>query len=150
MSDIVVVVATYGAVLSSVVFIFQLIENMKRMRVELATGVTNALPGNSSGILSLSGANISKRPISLTAYGLKLPDKRWVYFVNRSPDRFPTTLKDGEGVSMWAPLRDIASLLRDEGYEGEIELGAYFRDTSDKYYRTKKKLKFNINEWLQD
>lgn len=148
MTDLVVYVAAYGAVLSSIVFIFQLIENMRRMKIQLSIGVTNALPEDSAKILILSGTNLSKRPISLTAYGLKLPDRRRVYFVNRSPDRFPTILKDGESVSVWAPLRDIASLLRDEGFEGKIELEGYFKDTTDKYYRTKKNLKFDINEWL--
>jgi len=147
MIDVVVIVAAYGAILSSIVFFYQLKENIRRMKVNLSAGVTNALPQEEASILILSGVNLGKRSISLSAYALELSNKEGIYFVNRSPDIFPIILNDGESVSVWAPIKGVASFLHEKGYDGEIKLIGYFKDVSDKKYYSKK-LKFPIDEWI--
>lgn len=93
--------AVWGALLSTVVFIWQIQENRRRMKVKVAYSLApSEYVGRANKFVSINGANISKRPISLSAYGLKMPDNRDLWFPNTSPDSFPTTLKDGEACTM--------------------------------------------------
>jgi len=126
MNEITVIAASWGAVLSTCVFYI----------------------GNQISILSLNGANVSKRPISLSSYGLKIPNNRKLWFPNDSPYAFPTTLTDGQAVTIWREVRLIAEKLIEEGNIGDINIKGFFKDVTGKEYTTKN-LNFNPENWIE-
>lgn len=141
-------VATYGAILSTVVFIWQLLENLRRLKVTCSVSYISDGAGNVETVLSLEGANISKRPISLASYGLKLPNKKQLYFPNDSSNEFPTILTDGRAVTLWRNANLIAHGLEQNDFRGTIKIRGFFRDVTGKEFLSKK-MKFDLGVWSQ-
>jgi len=148
MDEITTLAAGWGAILSTCVFLWQLLENTRRMKVTLNISLTKNNFGNVETLLSLQASNISKRPISLSSYGLKLPDEKQLWFPNESPDRFPTTLTDGHACTMWRNIRSLAQSIKDEGFSGDISIIGLFRDVTGKEYHSKKMI-FNPQRWIE-
>lgn len=131
------ILATWGAILSTVVAIQQLQENRRRLKVEInisLVGYGNAV----EKYLSLQSSNISKRPISLSSYGLLLPDRKKYWRENESPYQFPTQLTDGQATTIWMKWEDVLNKLKEEGYKGKIKVRGFFDDVTGKRYLSKK------------
>jgi len=77
-----------------------------------------------------------------------LPNKRYLFFKNESPQEFPCTLSDGQGCTLFASSERIAKSLVREGFEDEVTLVGFFGDASGKRYYGKK-FKFQPNKWIK-
>jgi hypothetical protein len=138
------IIATYGAILSTILAIYKFLEDRKRLKVE----VSPSLVASGSGVqkaLDLICSNLGKRPITIISYGITLPNKRNIFFFNRSPQALPCTLSDGQCCILSTSWGEIAETVADEGYKDSVELAGYFVDaTGRRYYG--KKIRFIIEE----
>jgi len=134
--EITTILAIWGAILSTVLAIQRLQENRRRLKVDIGISVAKTSAGVKK-YLFIQATNISKRPISLSSYGLLSPDGNVYLLGNESPDPFPTQLEDGEATEIWMDLERIKDVLK-EKYTGEIEIRGFFIDVTRKRYLSKK------------
>lgn len=133
--EITTILAIWGAILSTVLAIQRLQENRRRLKVEVGISLIGA--ATVEKYLYLHASNISKRPISLSSYGLLLPDKKQYWRENESPYQFPTLLTDGQATEIWMKLEDVLNKLKKEGYKGKIKIRGFFKDVTGKRYSSK-------------
>ena len=66
------IIALYGALLSTILAVYKFYENWKRLKVELSYGIISDEP-QIRDVLTLSCSNLGKRPITLTSYAFPCP-----------------------------------------------------------------------------
>lgn len=145
-----ILIAIYGAALSTALLITMLLENRRMLKVVLSTSdIIVHRPGQTEIVMKLSCSNIGKRPITLNSYGVELPNKKILMFFNQAPDRLPKTLKDGEQCVLWKNLKNVSKTMNKEGFSNTIKLRGLFGDVTGKKYFSKK-IEFNPAEWIKD
>jgi len=148
-----IIMALYGALLSTSLAAYKFYENWRRLKVKLSYGSYGPSSGSYGSIRSgpsqiypvllLSCSNLGKRPITLNSYGFALPNKRNYFFQNESSQSFPCTLSDGQGCIMVVGSKKVTELLIQEGYKNSVQIKGFFGDASDKKHYGKK-FKFSI------
>jgi hypothetical protein len=166
----------YGAGLSSVNTWMQHRDRRPRVKVSLthallvggAVSIVRGASGpNSDAMLQIAATNTGTQPVTLGGYGLFLPKGGSPVLVQRAAlgtgqgrpnrialpgahtqDRFPCELQPGQGCKVWIEVVDIARSLQQLGYDGNVELRAYYTDFSDGVYRSNL-LPVNVTDWAQ-
>ena len=144
-----ILIAVYGAFLSTILAIYKISSDRKRLKVNLDLAVISDSINKPQNVLSLSCANIGKRPITIQSYGIEMPNKNNFFFINECPDKLPKTLSDGEGCTLCGNLQGITKVLIETGYNGTVEVFGFFKDTSGNKYKGNK-FKFNMTEFLDE
>jgi hypothetical protein len=141
-------VAIWGAGLSTLLGIFKILEIKRFLKIQLSTGLIRISQHNIPSVLMITCTNIGKRPVQITSYGLKLPDRNIMAVMQPIfPIQFPTRISDGDSFTLHFHLRNIASGLKQNGYTSKIKIRGFVSEATGKRYLSKK-MKFNINEWL--
>ena len=144
---ITIALGVYGVLLTTILVINVLTQNMKKMQVSVNTSLIGS-PSNLREGLSISFMNRGKRQIQIDGCGFRLPNKRVVTVIRPLvPFNFPVMIPEGRGYSYHANIRTMASTIQDEGFSGNIKIRGFVRDASGKKYFSKK-MKFDINRWL--
>lgn len=144
-----ILIAVYGAFLSTILAIYKISSDRKRLKVNLDLAVKSDSINKPRNVLSLSCANIGKRPITIQSYGIEMPNKKNIFFKNECPDELPKTLSDGGGCTLCGNLQEITKVLIETGYNGTVQVFGFFKDTSGNKYKGNK-FKFNTTEFLDD
>ncbi|PNX47154.1 MAG: hypothetical protein BV456_11340 [Thermoplasmata archaeon M8B2D] len=145
---IILVVAVWGAGLSTLLGILKFIENKRILKIQLSSGLIRLSSSNIPTVIMITCTNIGKRPMQITSYGLKLPDKKFLSVMQPIfPIKFPMKLSDGDSFTLHFHINDIAIGLSENGYSGKIKMKGYVGDSIGKRYFSKK-MKFNIDEWV--
>ena len=95
-----IIIAVYGAFLSTSLALYKISSDRKRLKVNLNIGVVPDGLNTPHKVLFLSCSNLGKRPITLQSYGIEMPNRRFLFFINESHDSLPKTLSDGEGCTL--------------------------------------------------
>jgi len=146
---ITLIIAIYGALLSTYSIWNARQEHKREIKVELSYGfMRNPLSGVSPPMLFLSALNTGTKTVTLSSMGLILPrkDKKYLIFVQpESSVSFPYDLPEGKSCSVWITTKELAEDLKREGYSGRISLKGYYRDAIGGYYKSKS-VKFTIEK----
>jgi hypothetical protein len=110
-----------------------------RLKVTFSAVIYPSL-GEAKHAFSLSCANIGKRPIKITSYGIIIPngDQLFIPWELESPCRLPVVLRDGEDCSLFINRNHVLDLLKEASYTGKVSIKPYFGDSSGKRHFAKK------------
>ena len=119
----------------------------RNIKVTLSYGFLASPPLVSPAMLMLSAHNTGHRTVTLTSTGLILPrkDNRYLLFLHPDGDvRFPHDLVEGKNCQVWVTTKSIADDLKHEGFSGEVNLRAFYRDAIGGEYISES-VKFDID-----
>jgi hypothetical protein len=144
---ITLLIAIYGALLSTYSVWNARQEHRREIKVELSYGfMRNALAEVSPPLLILSAMNTGAKTVTLTSTGLVLPRKKYLFFAQpESNVAFPHDLPEGKSCSVWIANEELAKDLKREGYSGRVKLIGYYKDAVGGYYKSKS-VKFNVEK----
>lgn len=151
--DLTTFVALWGAILATILAIYQYHNSFPRLKVEHGTPVIMSditIPPRV--VFLMQATNWGKRSVLVLSYGLYIPKKKkkYVFPFNVEPDNLPKMLKDGEMVNLWIPPRAVAQALQEEGFKDseEVSMRAYFTTSTGKRTYYSKKEKVTISHML--
>ena len=140
------VVAVYGALLSTYNMITARRDRGRGVRVSLKWGLTAPGPEPVT-VFILEATHPHGRPTTLTSCGIFLPDGRTLIIPRPFGSvQLPHELREGQGCSIFFPVRDVVRALQEHGYSGPITIRAFFRDALGSEYKSTK-FKGNVAEW---
>lgn len=142
---ITIVIATYGALLSTYTLIAQIRKKSRRLKVTLSQGFLETLGEVSDSILILECSNPGHIDITVTGHAICPPGKYQLIF--GTEHQLPHTLAPGEPLILWFPTKEVASSLKRRNFTGTVKIRGVIREATGKSYRSKS-LKFNVEEWL--
>ena len=132
-------VAAYGAILSTIVFVYSMTRERRRIVIKHSAGFVGYPTGQTSATMAcLEVVNKGHRPVVVSAPAMLTPKKRkLVFFKALGFDKFPRKLEDGEAETLYVPYEDIGRALKQDGYSGIVRLRPVCSDTAGKMYRGK-------------
>jgi len=93
-------------------------------------------------MLTVTAINHGRRPVTLTAVGVGLPDK-YCYFTN-SNVRFPFVLsEDNPKCDAMNDAKTTALELKGEGYNGKLKMKGFYKSATGKFFKSKT-MKFDL------
>lgn len=138
MDIITLLIALYGAILSTYKVVFDYLRESRRLKVEVSYGFLSW--GNNVGpeMLVISAINNGFKDITLNSVGFILPDKTRVHITEpQSNVKFPYTISGGNNCIVWKPQKQFAIELKKNGYSGKIRLRGYYQSATGKIYKSK-------------
>jgi len=138
----------YGGLITTIDIIYIFYQNLRKIKVSVNASIIGS-PGYFHDALSISFSNKGKRQVQIDGFGFILPNKRILSILRPLiPFSFPVILPEGRGYSVYGDIRGMASAMRDEGFSDIIKIRGFVRDATSKKYISKK-IKFNINQWIE-
>lgn len=156
---ITLIIASYGAILSTYSVWSRRQEQKPKLKVSLNYGFTTnsvsvtfkskSLPqGKQPFMLISSAVNVGKKPVTITMMGLVLPtkDKKFLSFAKQPNSRvsFPYELIEGKFCDVYFDPKEIVNELKPLGYSGKISLKGYYQDAMSNKYLSES-LKFDMD-----
>jgi len=144
---ITLIIAVYGAILSTYSIWSERQEHKREIKVRLSYGfIRNVLGQVSPTMIILEALNKGSKTVTLSSMGLILPKKKYLFLARpNSYVTFPHDLLDGKNVNVWLETKELAGDLKNEGYSGRIRLRGYYNDAIGNRYISKS-VKFNIDK----
>lgn len=138
MSDIILILAIWGAVLSSFNFLRKYLDDKIRINVKVNKGI---IPGISDDVIIITARNKGIRATIMASYGIVLENGNQVFSENTLlPLELPKKLNSREECSIYL---DFQRLKRTIGSE-KVKY-AFFRDQVGDTYKEKKQIKKIFN-----
>ena len=148
--SITLLIALWGAVLSTAKVLYDYSRNIRRLKVYLAYGFLTQ--GNIVGpnIISISVMNVGYRDVTLNSMGFILPDKHYIMIIEpQSNVKFPYTLSEGKECSVWKIQKQLAEELKKHGYVGKIKLIGYYRSAIGTIFKSEP-IDFDVEKALAE
>lgn len=147
---ITIIIAIYGAILSTFNRITQWRNNMFRVNVKIKWGAMPQPSGDlGKAMIFLIATNPGQRVVTISSYGFIAPDNNNLFFPYRKTTlNFPYELTPGKSCEEIFMAGEFAKDLKHMGYTGEIELIGFYGDELDRTYKSKP-WKFNIDNWAK-
>ncbi|MCM3628779.1 hypothetical protein M3194_15655 [Paenibacillus glycanilyticus] len=143
-------IALYGAVMSTITFVANKKEKTRQLEADITNGFLTYDHGLSGGMLFLTVRNKGYKTASINAPFLLLPNKSKIVFTRpQSNVTFPYKLEEGTDCQIWIEIGDIAEMLYERGYRGEVKLQCGVNENGGKTIYSKKLYKLNIDVWLK-
>jgi len=144
---ITLIIASYGALLSTYSIWNKRQEQRRKIKVELSYGLLRAgLTSDVSSVLIISAKNTGRKTVTLSSMGLVLPDKKYLAFLYpKSNVSFPYDLPEGKDCNVWIETEELTKDLKKGGYSGKISLIGYYKDAIGGMYKSKS-LKFDTEK----
>lgn len=150
MTIVAVLVAVYGAVLSTYSLILRRREKARRVAVSLSMGFVGSGGQRVPMMVLLQAANPGDRAVTLQVPTLRLPSGDSLFPpVTNSDVRFPCELQEGKSCTCWFEAQEVALRVARHGHTGKVKFVGIVRDAVGGSY-TSKPLRFNVDRWLQD
>ncbi len=141
--------AFYGALLSTFVFITARLDQRPRIRTSVNLGFTVGLAGASGNLVLLEAANVGRIEVTLASWSIRIPSKRKLVFPMLAQlVLFPHELKPGKSCTVHIPLDQLIGPLKKEGYGPTTKLVPEFTDQTGVVHKGKR-LKLNNTWWAQ-
>jgi len=138
-------VAFYGAILSTVIFVVKRKENQRQLNIKITNGFLPMLNDVGKLLLFIEVYNPGNRKVLIQIPWIFLPDRKTFVFPNPQSDvTFPYMLQEGSNCRIWIEMKTLTNQLKREGYTGRIKIKAGVRDGAGKEYISKKSWKINI------
>jgi hypothetical protein len=145
---ITILIALYGAILSTYMFYASRKDKRRRLTVTLSNGFLTGAIGPSEPMLFITVANPGERDMRINTPGLLLPDKQTIVWPNpQSNVSFPCDLREGTDCKIWSPLTELAAALAQAGYTEHVKLIGFCDDAVGTRHKGKP-FKFQVNEWF--
>ena len=149
MQTVTLVLAIWGAVLSTALFIIKIIE-FRRDRATIRVSATyglmpvglDPLADDVQDIIVLQAVNVGRRPITLTSAYLPLSDGRSILALRSLRTPLPCTLNESEECGLYISIESI----REVEEEGVQVIAVAFRDSANKEYRRKFRVPPSLTE----
>lgn len=126
--------------------LMQLRQTKERLKVRLNMGVTASVGYVSESMLLAEAANVGDRPVTVSSFGLQLPDKKVLLFPYKQQHvNLPYELLPGKSCTMVMPAQEVARTLVEHGHS-EVKLVLQFSAQSGKTFKAKA-YKFNAEAW---
>lgn len=130
-----VLVASYGAVLSTIVAAIQFRKDRPRIRVKLATGIMGMTDGSAPLVILVEVQNIGLRAVEVRSIQFPLPKGQTLVFPYLDcTEKLPHHLEPGRSMTAWVLAANLANALLSHGYADDLELLAECRDGVDNRY----------------
>ena len=143
---ITLLIATYGAVLSTYSAWTARQEHKREIKAQLAYGmVREGYPPTVSTVLIISALNPGEKTVTLSSTGLILPNKKHLAFLEPRNLQLPHDLPDGKSCSTYIDTKELAEELRKQGYSGKVKLIGYYGDALGERHKSKS-LRFDIDK----
>lgn len=125
-----VLIAAYGAVLSTILAVRELMQNARRIRVYCKIAVAAPTPGIRWDFVVIEAINKGPRPVTITAAGLRMDNGYFFSQVanNLGPNPLPTKLEFGNVVEFRFDLPEIRKTMKPERFL----TAAFVRDAEGK------------------
>lgn len=147
---IVAIVAVYGAILSTITFLYNQKEKIRNLNVVFSNGSIINSSDLGDIMLFITVLNSGSKSAIINVPRIILPDRKTIVFPNpQSNIRFPYKLEEGSKCMIWTDMKGLAKQLCANGYKGKIKLMADVEDGTEKKYVTKKAWRLNIDEWAK-
>jgi hypothetical protein len=147
--NITLLIALWGALLSTIKVLFDYSKNIRKLKVQIAIGIRR---GFGTVFVLVTAMNVGYRDITLSSWGYCLPDKKYMTSdpneVN-SNVKFPCTLSEGKECTVWQTPRQLATALVNNGYSGKIKLRGYYRSAIGTIVKSKP-IDFDIQKALAE
>ncbi|MBE3138176.1 MAG: hypothetical protein IMZ43_12425 [Thermoplasmata archaeon] len=136
-------IAIWGAGLSTLLGLNELLAYRRQAVVKLKAGMIYQGGDVSWTVhtIQISFFNKGKRPITITSYGLELPNNQHMpvfHIVLGREITLPRSFSDGEGCEFIGDRERITRSIRDEGLTGNIKIRGYVQDISGKIHFSRK------------
>ncbi|GEM_PF-6988504 len=146
-SIITAVVAVWGAVLSTIIYLGNRKANRRTLSVSLAVGI-DPYSQDRKPLLLTTVANPSLRTITVQGYELDIGNKRRLLIPNPSADvKLPHTLQGGQSCHFWIPISDVACQFSPDDPSGIARVSAVVNDAVGGVHRSAP-LVGNVSDWL--
>jgi len=133
-SDITIYVAIYGAVLSTIAIVWNIIKdilNKPRLKVQAGIGfITYRDETKPTKIYNFEAVNLGKRPITLTSSGIKIEGENSITFIDNT--NLPKRLEEGNKISFFRKTDEFYNEIK----EHQLRY-LWFKDTTGKTYKSK-------------
>ncbi len=153
LSDVVTaLVAVYGAILATYTAVARWREKRARINVKISLGViSQELAGSSETLVILSASNPGSKAITLSSWGLTLPNRNHLAFPNPlgSDVQFPHELAPETSCRVWVEAKEIARAMKTEGYSDKAKVVGFYRDQVGRTYKSKP-FEFGVEDWPKD
>lgn len=140
-------IVAYGAILSSLVFLWTIIKDRRQITVGTSAAFFTYANGEiSTQMVSIDVVNRGHRPVHVNAPTLRIPNGKFLSFIGVDDfKKFPKRLDDGESASLCVTYDEIARTLKKQGYVGIVRMKPSCKDAAgNKYWG--KKWKFNVDK----
>lgn len=139
MDEITLIIAIWGAILSTILAVIQLYQNRRAIMVKLK--LTPIIQGNFEDFeykLVLDCTNKSKRAIQIKKVGIKTDSEQEFFAKSPSIDvELPKTLKDREGIRIHFELANLLPAFEYMKKKETKKIRGFVDDASDKRYFSK-------------
>jgi hypothetical protein len=145
---ITLIIAMYGAILSTYSIWNARQEHRREVKVRLSYGFSTHPFAPQGLLLIIEALNTGRKTVTLSSTGLILPTKDKKYYTFLRPNSnvtFPYDLPEGKNCSVWIGTKELSENLKQEGYSGKIELKGYYGDAIGGKYKSKS-IKFDIDK----
>jgi len=141
------IVAVYGAVLSTIIFIKEQNKHKRYVTIKMSSGFLTYGNDLSDPMLIFEIANPGQKAVTLVGPRIILPDKKNMFFPYiESSMKFPATLEEGKSIQAWIKISDLKSELIRSGYKEKVKLRCCIQDQPGKNYYCKKSLNLDLKE----
>jgi hypothetical protein len=126
-STITLLLAFYGALLSTFVFVAARLDQRPRIRTSVSLGFSVGLAGASRNLLLLEAVNVGRIEVTLASWSIRVPTKRKLIFplLSQQQFSFPCELKPGKSCTVHIPLEEMIAALKKESWPRLF--GQFFR-----------------------
>lgn len=143
-----VLIALYGAILSTYIFVSQKKANKRTIKVKLSTGFISMGSSLGETRLIIEIINPGNRTVTICSTGLNLPGSKTVPSLGDNTHiKMPHELTEGKNCHFWFGMKNLASGLKDAGLSGKVMVVGYATDGADNTY-TSKPYPFDVEQWI--
>lgn len=149
-STLTLLLAFYGALLSTFVFITGRLDQRPRIRTSISLGFQVGLDGPSGNLLFLEAANVGRIDVTLASWSFLLPSKEKLICPGLVGPQvsFPHELRPGKSCTIYMPLREVLIALKGKGYEHSSKIVPEFTDQTGVVHKGKR-LKLHKSWWAK-
>lgn len=129
--NITLVIALWGAILSTVTVIFDYSKKRWKLKIEIRQTL--------DGSMGISATNIGHENVTFNVVGFILPNNK-LFWNPKDAQKYqiPYTLEVGKSIVMpQGDPKQLAKELRENGFSGKTKLRGFFKTDTDKIFKSK-------------
>ena len=141
------IVAVYGAVLSSIIFIKDQQRNKRHVKLKLTNGMlTFDNGGLSEPMLIFEVSNPGHKNVTINVPQLRLDDGKIIILPESNSNvSYPHTLEEGKSAHAWIEYEQLISSLKSRGYRDNVKVKGIINDQTGKEFKTNDWVKLDLN-----
>lgn len=149
-STLTLLLAFYGALLSTFVFVMARLDQRSRIRTSVNLGFQVGLGASNANLLFLEAANVGRIDVTLASWSFRLPSKERLVcpWLSGQQVSFPHVLRPGQSCTVHVALREVLTALKSKGFGHSTKIVPEFTDQTGVVHKGKR-LKLHKSWWAQ-